>query len=111
MCGIAGFVNVDGAPADAAVVAAMTLAIRHRGPDDRGQIRLSLRRGEIVDDDDAAADAGIGFHRLKVLDLSEQGHQPMVNQSGTVVLACNGEVYNAFDFKPELEAAGFRFRS
>jgi asparagine synthase (glutamine-hydrolysing) len=35
----------------------------------------------------------------------------MVNPSGTVVLACNGEVYNAFDFMPELEAAGFRFRS
>ncbi len=111
MCGIAGFVNVDGAPADAGVVAAMTRAIRHRGPDDRGQVRLSLRRGEIVADAEATADTGIGFHRLKVLDLSDQGHQPMVNPSGTVVLAFNGEVYNAFDFKPELEAAGFRFRS
>ena len=35
----------------------------------------------------------------------------MVNPSGTIVLAFNGEVYNAFDYKPELEAAGFRFRS
>ena len=35
----------------------------------------------------------------------------MVNPSGTIVIAFNGEVYNAFDFKPELEAAGFRFRS
>ena len=35
----------------------------------------------------------------------------MVNPSGTVVIAFNGEVYNAFDYKPELEAAGFRFRS
>jgi len=111
MCGIAGFVNVDGAPADAGVVAAMTRAVRHRGPDDRGQLLLSLRGGEVVDDAGATADTGIGFCRLKVLDLSEQGHQPMVNPSGTVVLACNGEVYNAFDFKAELEAAGFRFRS
>jgi len=111
MCGIAGFVNVDGAPADAGVAAAMTRAIRHRGPDDRGQVRLSLRRGEIIADADATADTAIGFHRLKVLDLSEQGHQPMVNRAGTIVLACNGEVYNAFDFTPELEAAGFRFRS
>ena len=111
MCGLAGFVNVDGAPADAGVLAAMTRAIRHRGPDDRGQLRLSLRRGEIVAGADATADAGIGFHRLKVLDLSGQGHQPMVNPAGTVVIAFNGAVYNAFDFKPELEAAGFRFRS
>ena len=53
MCGIAGFVNLDGAPADAGVVAAMMRAIRHRGPDDRGQICLSLRRGEITADADA----------------------------------------------------------
>jgi asparagine synthase (glutamine-hydrolysing) len=111
MCGIAGFVNIDGAPADAGVLAAMTRAIQHRGPDDSGQLLLSLRSGDIVDNAGATADTGIGFCRLKVLDLSEQGHQPMVNSSGTVVLACNGEVYNAFDFKAELEAAGFRFRS
>ena len=110
MCGIAGFVNLDGAPADASVVAAMMRAIRHRGPDDRGQIRLSLRRANRRRCD-ATADTAIGFHRLKILDLSEQGHQPMVNPSGTIVLAFNGEVYNAFDYKPELEAAGFRFRS
>jgi asparagine synthase (glutamine-hydrolysing) len=111
MCGIAGFVNLDGAPADAGVVAAMMHAIRHRGPDDRGQISLSLRRGEIAADADAAADTGIGFHRLKILDLSERGHQPMVNGSGTVILALNGEIYNAFDYKSELETAGFQFRS
>ena len=111
MCGIIGVVNRDGAPADAGVVAAMMRAIRHRGPDGFGQARLSLRQGEIAADAEAAADAVIGFHRLKILDLSERGHQPMVNPSGTVVLACNGEIYNAFGFKPELEAAGFRFRS
>ena len=111
MCGIAGFINLDGAPADAGVVAAMMRAVRHRGPDDCGHILLSLRRGEITGHADPIADTGIGFHRLKILDLSEQGHQPMVNASGTIVLACNGEVYNAFEFKPELEAAGYRFRS
>jgi asparagine synthase (glutamine-hydrolysing) len=111
MCGIAGFVNVDGAPADAAVVAAMMRAIRHRGPDDRGQIQLSLRKGEIGRDADVTADTGIGFQRLKILDLSDRGHQPMVNPAGTIVLAFNGAVYNAFDYRAELEAAGFRFRS
>ena len=112
MCGIAGFVNLDGAPASADVVAAMMHAIRHRGPDDRGQVRLSLRRGEVVADPrDATADTGLGFHRLNILDLSDHGRQPMTNAAGTVVLACNGEVYNAFDFKAELAAAGFEFRS
>jgi asparagine synthase (glutamine-hydrolysing) len=111
MCGIAGFVNLDGAPADATVLAAMTRAIRHRGPDDHGLVRLSLRQGRIADEIAPDADTGIGFHRLNILDLSTQGHQPMTNPAGTVVIAFNGEVYNAFDYKPELEAAGVRFRS
>ena len=111
MCGLAGFVNLSGAPADAAVLAAMMRSVRHRGPDDRGQTLLSLRRGTICADAGAAADMAIGFHRLKILDLSEQGHQPMVNASGTIVIAFNGEIYNAFDYKAELEAAGCRFRS
>lgn len=104
MCGLAGFVNLDGAPADAGVVAAMMRTIRHRGPDDSGHHLLSLRGGD-------TADTALGFHRLKILDLSDRGHQPMLNPSGTIVLACNGEIYNAFDYKPGLEAAGFRFRS
>ena len=62
MCGIAGFVNLDGAPADARVLAAMTDMIRHRGPDDRGTRCVSLRGG--------TPDTALGFHRLKVLDLS-----------------------------------------
>ena len=111
MCGIAGFVHLDGAPVDGGVATAMMGAIRHRGPDDRGQIRLSLRRGEIAGDADPAADTAIGFHRLSILDRSEQGHQPMLNPAGTIAIALNGEVYNAFDYKAELAAAGYRFRS
>jgi asparagine synthase (glutamine-hydrolysing) len=111
MCGIAGFVNRDGAAADPAVVAAMMRAIQHRGPDDCGQLQLSLRSGAVAGDAGVIADTGIGFHRLKILDLSDNGHQPMLNASGTIAVAFNGAVYNAFDFKPELAAAGFRFRS
>jgi asparagine synthase (glutamine-hydrolysing) len=111
VCGVVGFVNLDGAPADVGVITSMMSAIRHRGPDDRGHIRLSLRRGEIARTDDVPADTAIGFQRLKILDLTDQGHQPMVNASGTIALALNGEVYNAFDYKAELEAAGVRFRS
>lgn len=111
MCGIAGFVNLDGAPADAGVLSAMTRAIRHRGPDDRGQILLSLRRGEIPRAAHTTADAAIGFHRLSILDLSRNGHQPMLNPSGTIAIALNGEVYNAFDYRRELEADGYRLRS
>lgn len=110
MCGFAGFVNLDGAPADAGVIEAMLHTLRHRGPDDRGQLLFSLRRGEVATNA-ATTDSAIGFHRLKILDLSDRGHQPMANPSGTAFLALNGEVYNAFDYQAELEAAGFTFRS
>jgi asparagine synthetase B (glutamine-hydrolysing) len=50
MCGIAGFVNLDGAPADTSVLRAMTDMIRHRGPDDRETLCLSLCGFSIVFD-------------------------------------------------------------
>ena len=117
MCGIAGFINLDRAPADAQVLARMTDLVRHRGPDDRGVTLFSITNGtahEVSAGSPAVADAGeggVGFQRLKILDLSEHGHQPMMNADRTVMIAFNGEIYNAFDFTPELESAGFRFRS
>jgi asparagine synthase (glutamine-hydrolysing) len=96
-------VNLDGAPADAGVLAAMTDTIRHRGPDDRGTLCVSLRGG--------APDTGLGFHRLNILDLSLHGHQPMTSADGSTTIVFNGEIYNAFDYKPELERSGYRFRS
>jgi asparagine synthase (glutamine-hydrolysing) len=103
MCGIAGFVNLDGAPADAAVLEAMTDMIRHRGPDDRGTLCLSLRGG--------IPDTALGFHRLKILDLSARGHQPMISPDGSTALLFNGAVYDAFDYRAELERDGYQFRT
>ncbi len=103
MCGIAGFVNLDGAPADASVLGAMTDMLRHRGPDDRGTLRLSLRGG--------IPDTALGFQRLKILDLSARGHQPMTTLDGSTALLFNGEIYDAFDYRAELERDGYRFRT
>jgi len=103
MCGIAGFVNLDGAPADASVLAAMTDMIRHRGPDDRGTLCLSLRGG--------IPDTALGFHRLKILDRSAGGRQPMISPDGSTALLFNGEIYNAADYKRELERGGYQFRT
>jgi asparagine synthase (glutamine-hydrolysing) len=103
MCGIAGFVNLDGAPADSAVLGAMTDTIRHRGRDDRGTLSLSLRGG--------IPDTALGFHRLTTLDLSARGHQPMTSPDGSIALLFNGECFDAGDWKAELEGAGYRFRT
>src|SRR5688500_1190923 len=103
MCGIAGFVNLDGAPVDARVLGAMTDLIHHRGPDDRGTLSLSLRGG--------VADTALGFQRLRILDLSSRGRQPMVSPDGATALLFNGEIYDALEQKAALERAGYTFRT
>ena len=118
MCGIAGFVNLDGGPVNLRVLKRMADIQRHRGPDDQGIGVFSLPGGRYQAVDGVELPAGqdvfngaLGFNRLKILDLSQHGHQPMANAAGTVILAFNGEIYNAFDYKRELEASGFHFRS
>ena len=101
MCGIAGFVNPPGAfAADAlealAVRAASSLA--HRGPDDQGTWC------------DAEAGVALAFRRLAIIDLSQQGHQPMASACGRYVMVFNGEIYNYQDLRRRLTAAGAAFR-
>ena len=97
MCGIAGVVELDGRPTSQCVVQRMTAAIRHRGPD-----------GEGVHVD---GPVGLGNRRLAILDLSDAGAQPMLNDTGEIALTYNGEVYNFRELRAELERAGQRFRS
>jgi asparagine synthase (glutamine-hydrolysing) len=97
MCGIAGFINLDGEPASAVVLKSMTDMLHHRGPDDEGQLV-----------DGAVA---IGHRRLSIIDLSPLGHQPMATRSGRHVISYNGEIYNYRELRMELEALGHAFRS
>jgi len=101
MCGIAGFWDVGhrlGAENGANVLRRMTRAIRYRGPDDAGYFQQ------------AEAGIALGHRRLSIVDLSPQGHQPMVSASGRYVMVFNGEVYNHNRLRPELHAAGASFR-
>jgi asparagine synthase (glutamine-hydrolysing) len=76
----------------------MGQTLAHRGPDDGGLFR-----------EDSVGFA-MAFRRLAIVDLSPAGHQPMASASGRYTICFNGEVYNHFRIRPELEAAGFRFR-
>jgi asparagine synthase (glutamine-hydrolysing) len=69
-------------------------AIAHRGPDSDGHWT------------DAAEGIAIGHRRLAILDLSPQGHQPMVSESGRYVIAFNGEIYNHIDLREQLASQG-----
>ena len=97
MCGIAGYLNLDGKPASFEVVQRMTSAIAHRGPDGEGQW--------------VEGNVGIGHRRLAIIDLSPAAHQPMFNADHRYVLSYNGEIYNFRELRAELEALGYWFRS
>src|SRR5262245_61409404 len=94
MCGIAGFVNLDGRPADRDRLQEMTRSLRHRGPD-----------GEGFHIDGAV---GLGHRRLSILDL-ETGAQPMRTPDGGSWIVFNGEIYNYVELRRDLEARGHRF--
>jgi len=99
MCGICGELRFDGrAPREADVVA-MRDRLIHRGPDSEG-VYVSPSGG-----------AGLGFRRLRIIDLSRNASQPMTNEDGSIWLVFNGEVYNFKDLRAGLEARGHHFRS
>ena len=97
MCGITGFINLNGAPASPVILKKMTDVIAHRGPDGEGQW--------------IEGNVGIGHRRLAILDLSPAGHQPMISADHRYVLSYNGEIYNYHELRTDLEAEGIWFHS
>src|SRR3954454_21258784 len=102
MCGIAGFVdsqrlgpsNPARLEAEFNLVHRMCEVIRHRGPDDEG---IHVEPG-----------VGLGMRRLSIIDLAG-GRQPIHNESRTVWVVFNGEIYNYQQLRAELESLGHRF--
>ena len=94
MCGIAGMV---GPGADVRTVARMTAAQRHRGPDGEGLW--------------SAPGVALGHRRLKVIDLSDAGRQPMSTPDGRYSIVYNGEVYNYQDLKNHLSDVCFQSKT
>jgi asparagine synthase (glutamine-hydrolysing) len=97
MCGICGFVQVDGAPREvvtATVLDALTDAMTHRGPNDRGTY--------------SAPGIALGVRRLSIVDV-EGGHQPVTSEDGYIVAIQNGELYNHDSIRRRLRADGHSF--
>src|SRR5438552_6548504 len=94
MCGIVGIVRNDAAPIDRDLLARMSEAIRHRGPDDDG-FYLTDR-------------AGLAMRRLSIIDL-KSGQQPIHNQDRTAWIVFNGEIYNYLELRKRLEELGHEF--
>lgn len=97
MCGILSVLNFDGKYLDKDLIFRMRDTMSHRGPDDAG---IYLNRA-----------IALGHRRLSIIDLSETGRQPMKNEDGSLLLVCNGEIYNYVELRQDLQKKGHIFSS
>lgn len=95
MCGICGEIYFDGQQASEQRLKPMLAAMQQRGPDDDG-IWLD---GHV----------GLGHKRLSIIDLSEGGHQPMLDKELSLVF--NGCIYNYVELREQLIELGHVFQS
>lgn len=97
MCGICGIWNRAGDTPGDERLAAMMVQLRHRGPDGQG----SWHGGSIY----------FGHRRLRILDPSPLGDQPMHSSDGRYTLLFNGEIHNYLQLRRELARSGVRFQT
>lgn len=98
MCGIVGIASKNPV-ADRTWLVAGRDALRHRGPDDAGEIWSEDGR------------VGLGHRRLAIVDLTASGRQPMLDCEAGLCIAYNGEIYNFRELRKELETLGHVFSS
>ncbi|NCB26147.1 MAG: asparagine synthase (glutamine-hydrolyzing) [Bacteroidia bacterium] len=108
MCGIAGAVGFIDEEIDRAV-RKMDIAQQHRGPDGHGYWSSLDTSEERVSSDERGVI--LTHRRLAILDLSDAGAQPMIDQASGAVIVFNGEVYNYSEIRNELVATGETFFS
>src|SRR5258708_26967538 len=101
MCGIAAvFSYGSAAPAvDRNEIEAISERMRPRGPDAGGTWMSSDSRG------------ALGARRVAIIDLSDEGTQPMTDVDGELRIGFNGEIYNYRELRARLERLGARFHS
>ena len=94
MCGILGAINI---PLRQSVLDLLA----HRGPDGEGNLVLPVAGHEV----------SLGHRRLAIVDLSENGRQPMASPDRRHWLVYNGEIYNHAELRSALQGSGFRGHS
>lgn len=98
MCGIAGFIDFNKKSTEE-VLAKMSCAVPHRGPDGQGVFFKQTTDAQI----------GLGHRRLSIIDLSHAADQPMHYKG--LHLIFNGEIYNYNEIREKLMALGHRFNT
>src|ERR1700752_568547 len=97
MCGATGEGRLDGRVPDVAAVSAMAEVMAPRGPDSAGV----WSQGRVA----------LGHRRLKIIDLTEHGAQPMVDSDLVLTIVWNGCIYNYKKHARDLAGHGYRFLS
>ncbi|MCI4676412.1 N-acetylglutaminylglutamine amidotransferase [Candidatus Mycolicibacterium alkanivorans] len=97
MCGATGEIRLDDQAPDVAAVDAMAETMARRGPDGSGV----WSQGRVA----------LAHRRLKIIDLSEAGAQPMVDAELGLTIGWNGCIYNYEALRDELAGHGYRFFS
>lgn len=100
MCGVAGFLSLDGTERDKAdrFLTVLGDLISHRGPDGYGTWVSETRS------------IGLAHRRLAIIDLSDNAAQPMSGHGG-LTISYNGEIYNYKELRRDAEAIGIHFSS
>lgn len=98
MCGICGFIKFNGTVSaeDENIVAGMNRTLIHRGPDAQDTLLFD--------------NVALGFSRLSIIGLSS-GMQPMYNEDHSIVMICNGEIFNYIELREQLKGKGHVFRT
>lgn len=124
MCGISGFLSKERTISGIEFYKAHNL-LADRGPDDEGFIiekdnKPILTKGErtvehfkYLEDirEIGRLKTVIGHVRLSIIELSDRGHQPMLDEDNGIILAYNGEIFNYKELRIELERIGCQFRT
>ena len=124
MCGICGYYSFE-KEISSKNISEMNNAIHHRGPDDEGfWISDGFKSASFSGNDstqkiknafpvlnETFSKIALGFRRLSIVDLSENGHQPMLSDDEKITITFNGEIYNFKKIRKELEDLGYQFKS
>ncbi len=124
MCGIAGIINLNESLSKSSSLISMTKSMVNRGPDDEGYMLFDEQPLPFIGDDTICKNhahinttynqpfkIGLGFRQLKIIDLSNNSHQPMCDVDKRYWIIFNGEVYNFKEIKTELINLGYSFFS
>ena len=126
MCGITGTINLK-KNVNKDLFVKMNNIIRHRGPDDEGYTLIGAKKIIKAFGEDSATEIKkkymnikdvteefpifFGHRRLSILDLSENGHQPMSDEFDKIHITFNGEIFNYIEIKQELVKKGYNFKT